>query len=131
MKKTVAISLAAFIWAQSILPGLGVLELGKLPALFHHFSKHKADKADLSFLHFLEMHYSDQAHHKQDHKEHHKLPFTDHHSTFSVTCVYFVTDRNFKLEGNYYPLGPTTQSVYQALLERDIARFFWQPPRMS
>ena len=107
------------------------MELGKLPALFEHYQKHRAYNINLTFLSFLEMHYADEAHHTQDHKEHHKLPFTDHHKTISLACVYYVGERNFSLTVRLFSLGGTNQSVYQSIVEEDITVMVWQPPRIA
>jgi len=113
------------------LPGLGVVELTKLPALFQHYQKHRAYNSELSFLSFLEMHYANASHHTQDHKEHHKLPFTDHHTTISFSCVYYVGERNFLLTLSFFPIGQTNRSVYHSIVEEDITIMVWQPPRIA
>lgn len=129
MRYSLSFMLITIIAVQSLMPGLRVLELGKLPALIHHYKSHRSLNSDLSFISFLELHYSNPAHHEQDHKEHHKLPFTDHHTTVSSTCVYFVSDRNFSLTVNRYSIGQTNQTVYHSIVEEDIAINVWQPPR--
>lgn len=131
MKTTLALVMALSIWVHSILPGLSVVELNKLPALFHHYQKHKQLSNGLSFISFLEMHYADAAHHKQDQKEHHKLPFADHQSTISsMAYAYFVVERNYSLAVNRFTIGKTNQSVYQSIVEEDITTMVWQPPRL-
>ena len=131
MKATLASVMALFIWVHSVLPGLSVVELRMLPALFLHFQKHKQLSNELSFVSFLEMHYADAAHHNQDQNEHHKLPFADHQSTISMAYVYFMMERNYSLTVNRFAIGKTNQSVYQSIVEEDITTMVWQPPRLS
>ena len=131
MKSTLALFMALFIWMHAVLPGLSVVELGKLPALFHHYQKHRQLSNELSFVSFLEMHYADASHHNQDQKEHHKLPFADHQSTISISGVYFVGERHYCQAIKRTPIGKTNQSVYQSIVEEDIATMVWQPPRLA
>jgi hypothetical protein len=129
MRPILSLSLAVFISVQSLLPGLSVLELGKLPALFQHYSSHRSLNSEMSLLDFLELHYSNPSHHDQDHNEHHKLPFNDHHSTVSAVCFYFVSERSFTLSVRYFPIGQTNQTVYHSIVEEELAIHVWQPPR--
>jgi hypothetical protein len=130
MKAIFTITLAVFIWVSSMLPGLGVMELGKLPALVHHYQKHRQLNSSIGFLAFLEMHYADAAHHKQDHQEHHKLPFTDHQS-ISASCVFLLIDRNYSFDAKLFTIGRTNQSVYRSIVGVEIASHVWQPPRIG
>ena len=129
MRFNLSVLLAVFIWLQSLLPGLSVLELGKLPALFKHYNSHRSVNSELSLIDFLELHYSNRSHHDQDHNEHHKLPFNDHHSTAGAVCFYCVSERSFTLSVRYFPIGQTNQTVYRSIVEEDIAINVWQPPR--
>ena len=130
MRFSVSFFLAAFISVQSLLPGLSVMELGKLPALIHHYKSHRSLNSELSFLAFIELHYSDPSHHEQDQKEHHQLPFHDHHSKINATClICFLSERGFTLAVRYFPIGKTNQTVYHSIVEEDIATGVWQPPR--
>jgi hypothetical protein len=131
MRPILTISLSVFIWMQSLLPGLSALELGKLPALVEHYRSHQSQNSDLSILSFLELHYSNKSHHDQDPNEHHKLPYSDHHSTVSTVGFYFIGDRNYTLAVRYFPIGQTNQTVYRSIVEEDIATHVWQPPRNS
>ena len=110
---------------------MGIAELGKLPALLKHYQNHKQLNHGLSFLGFLSMHYANSKHHHQDHQEHDKLPFTDHHSTVCHACIYFMAERNVALSIVFYSIGQTNQSIYQSIAEEDIATHVWQPPRIA
>jgi hypothetical protein len=130
LKTTFSFVLALFIWIHSILPGLGVVELVKLPALFQHYQKHRQLNTELSLLRFWEMHYADKSHHSQDHKEHHKLPFTDHQTPISLASIYFEGYRSGHLTVNLFHIGQANQSIYHSIVEEDITVMVWQPPRI-
>ena len=130
MRVLVSYLLTLFISVQSVLPGFSVLELSKLPALVQHYNSHRSANAELSFLAFIELHYSDELHHEQDHKEHHKLPFNDHQSKIHATCFfYFVSERSHTFNVLYFPIGQTNQTVYHSIVEEDVDTHVWQPPR--
>lgn len=131
MRPLLTCSLAILISVQSLLPGLSVLEMGKMPALVQHYKTHRSFNSELSFLSFLELHYSNKSHHDQDQNEHHKLPYNDHQSTVSAVCFYFVGVRSHTLTVRYFPIGQTNQTVYRSIVEEDIATHVWQPPRNS
>lgn len=60
-----------------------VMELSKLPILLEHYSEHKAIVKNLTFLEFLQDHYTGQADLDSDQNRDHQLPFKsmDLHST--------------------------------------------------
>ena len=131
MRLISSLLLAVFISVQSLLPRLSVIELTKLPALLNHYKLHRNINSEITFLSFLELHYSNPSHHDQDHQEHHKLPFTDHHSTISPACFYCISDRNYTLAVRYFSISQTNGSVYCTIVEEDISTHVWQPPRNS
>jgi hypothetical protein len=116
----------------SLLPNRNVLELGRLPFLFEHFSFHQAQE-DIGFGEFLNLHYANPKHHLEDHEQHEKLPFdherilnfhTLHHFAFfpllSIVFkpfLHFQTNLKFPLISNSF-----------------ISRLFsniWQPPKIA
>jgi hypothetical protein len=49
-------------------------ELSKLPFVWAHYEEHKAEDATLTILDFLNLHYNNEEHEKQDGHRHHNLP---------------------------------------------------------
>jgi hypothetical protein len=73
----------------AILPGQGVSELHKVPALIQHYQHHQESEGhkQLSFTSFLMMHYNDASSHKHE-EDHEDLPL------FHTCCVnvFFVAE---------------------------------------
>ena len=71
--------------AASFMPGQGIAELHKIPMLSIHYNQHKqeAGNQQLSFSHFLTMHYGDKSSHKQE-ENHDDLPL------FHSCCATFL-----------------------------------------
>lgn len=85
MKSLVSIFLATLFFAGSLFPKSDMDELFKIPALFEHYSEHKAkSKGELSFMDFLLMHYAVGSTH--DEASHDKLPLSMDMCT-GIICV--------------------------------------------
>ena len=59
----------------------------KLPAVFEHFSEHQLEDNQISFVHFLAIHYLHGSPKDQDYKKDMQLPF----KTSSDSCSNFAT----------------------------------------
>ncbi|MBL7964921.1 MAG: hypothetical protein JNM31_13880 [Flavobacteriales bacterium] len=60
-----------------------------IPQLWKHYAEHRQEQPSLDLLGFLEMHYTDAAHHGTD-ASHDQLPFShDHQDHIGVDHVFF------------------------------------------
>ncbi|MES2780685.1 MAG: hypothetical protein V4651_12395 [Bacteroidota bacterium] len=82
MKKRIAYIAICIAVLTAILPGQGISELHKIPALIHHYKHHQETPGhgQLSFSDFLAMHYNQNSAHKQE-EDHEDLPL------FHTCCV--------------------------------------------
>jgi hypothetical protein len=55
-------------------------ELAKIPFLIHHFQEHQTENPNITFFHFLKMHYADAAHQQLDASRHGDLPLKNIHA---------------------------------------------------
>lgn len=70
MKKYITILfLAAYLSSSTQL-----IEVLKLPLLIEHYFEHKAENQNITFIQFIKLHYSENQHYEQHHKEK-QLPF--------------------------------------------------------
>jgi hypothetical protein len=97
----------------------------KLPLLFQHYTEHKVQVQEMTFLEFLVMHYkTDVAHDDQDMK----LPFKDcHHSaTSSITAI---PVQNISIQAP--PASPDEElwAVNQNPFHSSLLDEIFQPPR--
>ena len=106
------------------------LELVKLPFLFVHFAKHCSENNSISFLSFINEHYTDINSQDND-QEHDKLPFKHcsdsytHHS-FAIPFVFnggvqSVINLPIENKNNFKPHSSQVSSNYYGNI--------WQPPK--
>ncbi len=132
MKKLAAHFLLLTFLFAAFVPQRAKAEFERLPALFEHFSAHRADDPSLSFFEFYKLHYGDGfAQHGGQH-DHGQLPFKcDGHSHAPAVALAFFapSESNFELcasaflraeKGQFPPVDP-----YFSVKTGDI----WQPPR--
>ena len=110
MKPIVAFFLACWILGGSLFPGFGIDQSSHLGDLVGHYQEHKKLDDQLSFVHFLKMHYgADSAHQKRPNHSHRNLPAHSH----SVT--------------NYLPTGLILATPdRRRLVNQAKAAFFWK-----
>jgi hypothetical protein len=97
----------------------------KLPLLFQHYTEHKVQVQEMTFLEFLVMHYkSDVAHDDQDMK----LPFKDcHHSaTSSITAI---PVQKISIQAPASPPGEKLRAINQNPFHSSFLDEIFQPPR--
>lgn len=82
VKSTIAYIAICVAMLTAILPGQGLAELHKIPALIHHYKHHQenTEHQQVSFLDFLAMHYNQTSSHKHE-EDHEDLPL------FHTCCV--------------------------------------------
>lgn len=132
MKKWVIIYLLFNVVAFAMPTGY-TISLFKLGALISHFQDHKHALDEISFLSFLASHYLEKKHHQDEHSDHDKLPFHDHHNE----------GVNFASQTPSLP--PVSTSIFdssKSIIQSDIviaeittcpsssfAGDIWQPPK--
>ena len=70
LRSLLSLVLASNLLFTSLLPGIGWLELGKIPLLVDHYQKHLDEEGtSISLIDFLELHYSPSSHHDEPEHE--------------------------------------------------------------
>lgn len=121
----IVLSILLLIYISAFTP---VIELAKVPELFSHYLEHKAENKQLSFFNFLQLHYSGDSSHTENH--HHSLPFK---SIYPVTYIALAIPNNINSE-----LANTFQNkayslrifFYQSKYWFQYFQIIWQPPRI-
>lgn len=84
MRKAIAIlSLAVYLFGTT-----EAYQLLKLPELMKHFAKHRREEPSITFLAFLQEHYSDKCPHAD--RQHRQLPFKANHNNCAFSIVLLV-----------------------------------------
>jgi len=105
-------------------------QLVKLPVVFQHFSEHKQEDKNISFLRFLSNHYLHGSAKDKDYDRDMQLPFKTSHDCFSSIAIAFVSimvpftiakPAEIIQKENYIVLNQYIQSTYLASI--------WQPPK--
>ncbi len=109
------------------------ISLFKLGGLISHFQDHKHALDKISFFSFLASHYLEKKHHQDEHSDHEKLPFHDHHNE----GVNFASQTP-----SLQPIFPSTLVTPKLIIQSDIeiaeistfpsSAFhgdIWQPPK--
>lgn len=126
LKNVIAISFLAIY----LLTGTVAHQLLKLPYIFKHFSTHRHENRNITFLQFLEIHYLYGSPNDKDYQDDMKLPFktADGCITSVSPCLIpalpgFFIVRSVKIMINKNPI-----SEDQFLLSSYLSRI-WQPPK--
>jgi hypothetical protein len=104
-------------------------ELFKLSCLLNHFREHRVKDHDLSFIHFLEIHYTGTHPSDNDDREDDQLPF---HSVSVIVHTDIPVLLQNKEQGNPITLLPENKRPYYTdgpLSKRNKSVF--HPPRLS
>jgi len=126
LKKVISI----FFLAVYLLSTTQLSELLKLPMLVQHYIEHKEENKDLSFLGFIEIHYSHGSPKDADYDKDMKLPFKSI-SYSNISLVSFCTPiPNFKhnlvifVKNNKLHFSDYSFTYTSAFLSA-----IWQPPK--
>lgn len=105
----------------------------KLGGLISHFQDHKHALEEISFFSFLSTHYLEKKHHQDEHRDHEKLPFHDHHNE----GVNFASQTP-----SLQPVSTSTFDMSKPIIQSDIVTVevssfpsstflgdIWQPPK--
>ena len=88
MRSIVAIVLAGWMLAGSLLPGFGIDQSAHWGDLMVHYQQHRQAEPNLSFTDFLKMHYgADSEHQKHPNHSHQNLPSSSHSVPVSTPGV--------------------------------------------
>lgn len=110
-----------------------IFELLKLPILLSHFLEHQSENNQITFVSFLEMHYSSQNNHFKKNHSDTKLPFKTHHCcsscssliTFLEPNLHFIFHKNIIL-----PINVKSNFSYTFIFESNFQSSIWQPPKI-
>ena len=127
MFKSLAVILSFTILFQSVSMQLG--DFDKISNLFNHLSQY-FEKGD-SLTDFIEMHYGCELNnHKNEHKEHQKLPFKHQNLESHIQLVFIpstFTSRNLQVEISSKAIGFN----YCEPLAHLFSNYIFQPPRQA
>ncbi|MCS6794693.1 MAG: hypothetical protein NZ516_01905 [Raineya sp.] len=109
MKRLASILFAVWITLTGFFPKADTDYLADIGSLISHFQEH-TQQENISFWHFLWLHYTQTEHQKQDHK-HRNLPFHHSHAECSHVAILPVSNLEFlpcflslPIEKNYFDL---------------------------
>jgi len=104
-------------------------QLLKIPNLIEHYNEHKNEltTASISFIDFLESHYSKNA--ENNPEEHQDLPF----KTFEITSTVFVlvNNTNFQLQPVKAVISSKQKFFYQQSFKSNLISSIWLPPKIA
>ena len=126
MHKTIVVILSITILFQS--SNFEIKDINKVPMLVEHLISHV--EAGDSFSDFISMHYGSQANmHKNEHKEHRKLPFKDKHLETHFQHVYtllsqeiYTTFKEIQFKEHKFAYSEPTSNLF--------VNSFLQPPQI-
>jgi len=103
------------------------------PAILAHFHHHNEVHGKISFIDFMEEHFSDTEHrrNKNDH-EHDNLPFSHHHSTdCSQSINYIPLTSNIHLISQFFISSHDKIIAKQYFFGSEFFDSIWQPPKVA
>ena len=125
MKKIAAILLVFLFMCANTSIG----QLLKIPNLIEHYNEHKNEltTASISFIDFLESHYSKNA--ENNPEEHQNLPF----KTFEITSTVFVlvNNTNFQIQPLKAVISSKQNFFYQQSFKSNLISSIWLPPKIA
>ncbi|MCU0350461.1 MAG: hypothetical protein MUF43_06455 [Flavobacterium sp.] len=125
MKKIAAILLVFLFMCANTSIG----QLLKIPNLIEHYNEHKNEltTASISFIDFLESHYSKNA--ENNPEEHQDLPF----KTFEITSTVFVlvNNTNFQIQPRKAVISNKQKFFYQQSFKSNLISSIWLPPKIA
>ena len=105
-------------------------QLLKLPWLFQHYTEHKEEHKDLSFLNFLTIHYLSGNKKYADYDKDMKLPFKSHDSCENSNHVVFAPISFSGFVAKIYTISENMQNTYcDTFYSSAHLSSIWQPPK--
>ena len=123
--KIVLFLLATFLCANT-----SIGQLLKVPNLFEHYKEHKNEdvtSSSISFIQFLEQHYSKNPEHNHD--EHHDLPFKTFDNVQSV--LFTVSYNNFQIQVLKPLITSKKKFFYSNSFKSNLITSIWLPPKIG
>lgn len=111
-----------------LLGSVSFSELFKLPVLIVHYVEHVDMDNQMTFTDFVMLHYHDDSQHKDEHREHRKLPFKS--ALPQITAVEPVC-HTFLIEDSAHFIpddNSNRMSFVQSIISSPFLGSFWQPP---
>ena len=104
-------------------------QLLKIPNLIEHYIEHKNElnTASISFIDFLESHYSKNA--ENNPEEHQDLPF----KTFEIASTVFllVNNANFQIQSLKALITDKQKFFYHQFFKSHLITTIWLPPKIA
>ena len=120
--------IALFLISVFICANTSIGQLLKIPNLIEHYNEHKNEltTASISFIDFLESHYSKNA--ENNPEEHQNLPF----KTFEITSTVFVlvSNTNFQIQPVKVVISNKQKFFYQKSFKSNLITSIWLPPKI-
>ncbi len=105
-------------------------QLAKLPLLIEHFAEHKQQNNQLSFLEFLNIHYSGETKTDADHEKDMQLPFKSHDGCITNFIAANIPPTLSNLVLKDFPENINSFSPLEdCILSSNYLSNIWQPPK--
>ncbi len=105
-------------------------EILKLPILIHHYIEHEGLEKSVSFIDFLNEHYTNVAQHRDyAHHHHDNLPFKYFNSHLSQSATYF-QNISFEIKEFFSDNLILPSRLFEYYSNNYLSKI-WQPPRCS
>lgn len=125
MKKTIAILfISLYVFSATELN-----QFFKLPILFEHFSEHKTENKNITFLQFLKIHYQGDHTPDNDDLKDKRLPFKSHGNSFS-TQIFAVLPAFSEIEIPLFSDNSKSVTIHtNQFIPTLKLESIWQPPK--
>lgn len=125
MKKTIAILfISLYVFSATELN-----QFFKLPILFEHFSEHKTENKNITFLQFLKIHYQGNQIPDDDDFKDKRLPFKSHGNSFS-TQIFAVLPAFTEIEIPVFSDNNKSVTIHKNQFIPTLQlESIWQPPK--
>ncbi len=125
MKKTIAILFISLF----VLSNTELNQFFKLPVLFEHFSEHKTENKNITFLQFLKIHYQGNHAPDSDDLKDKRLPFKSQGNSFS-TQIFAVLPAFSEIEISLFSDNKKSIAFYKnQFVPTFKLESIWQPPK--
>ena len=123
-------AIVLFLITTFLCANTSIGQLLKVPNLFEHYKEHKnvdVTSSSISFIQFLEQHYSKNPEHNHD--EHHDLPFKTFDNVQSV--LFTVSNNNFQLQVLKPLITSKKKFFYSNSFKSNLITSIWLPPKIG
>ena len=124
--KTVAI----FLVSIYLMSSTSLVELIKIPELMEHYSNHRSESNDISFLDFMHQHYSDEHTSDDAGHKHCGLPFKTHEQGSVFYQFTFINEFEILLN-SFCEAQNVHMNPSDSILLSNYLSSIWQPPQLG